>query len=85
MLSAVQPKSPLPLVAGAFSEKVLITVCGRDLHFGYIGEVRAWRFVQIETFIPSIGEDMTLCDLYGVFSWSSVVKHFYHARTCSLF
>jgi len=28
MLSAVQPKSPLPLGVGAFSEKVLITVCG---------------------------------------------------------
>jgi len=41
MLSAVQPKSPLPLGAGAFSEKVLFTVCGCVLHFGYIAEVRA--------------------------------------------
>jgi hypothetical protein len=41
MLSAVQPKSPFPLGVGAFSEKVLITVCGFDLRFGYIAKVRA--------------------------------------------
>jgi hypothetical protein len=58
---------PLPLGAGAFSEKVLVTVCACDLHIGYIAEVRAWKFGQIKTFIPSVVEDMTPRDLYGFF------------------
>jgi hypothetical protein len=74
------PNPPSLWGPGAFSEKILITVCGHDLRFGYIAEVRASRFVQIETFIPSVVEDMTPCDYYGFFlSWSSVVKRFYHA------
>ena len=53
---------PASLGAEAFSEKVLVIVCGRDLCFVYIAEVRAWRFMQIETLTPSVGEDMTPCD-----------------------